>query len=356
MLVCLLFGSFCKGQAANSKCSVPADKPAAPAAGSASVSARDQSQATNSTVGPDTPVITINGLCESSSDAAISGCKTVITRSQFEKMIEALQPNMTARARREFALQYAQALVIAKRAEGMGLDKGASYEEQMKVARIEVLSKELNKAIREKMSQVADKDIEDYYRDNRLKFETAELDRLFVPKTRQQPTSIEKLSEAETPERSQESGEIMKEEAYNLHARAVAGEEFTKLQADAYRVAGIKSAASNTSIAIRRISLPPNQASVLDLEPGEVSSVLADPNGYVVYKLKAKETLPLDQAREEIRVTLRSLRMRDEVNSIQDSAIPALDESYFRPSRPIPNVVGPSEASIPASKPYSSKQ
>jgi hypothetical protein len=94
----------------------------------------------------------------------------------------------------------------------------------------------------------------------------------------------------------------------------------------------------------------------MDLKPGEVSSVLADPNGYVIYKVKAKDTLPLDRAREEIKATLRSLRLRDEMLSIQDSAIPALDESYFRPSRPPQGTMGSSGPAMYASEPNSGKQ
>jgi hypothetical protein len=358
-LVCLLLGSLSWGQATSSKSALAAQKPAAaPATDNPKATASDQSQqAKASNVAPDAPVITINGLCDNSSPdkTAALNCKTVITRTQFEKVIEAIQPNMPARARREFALEYANALVMTQRAEQMGLDKGAKYEEQMKLAHIQVLSKELKKAILEKVSQISNKDIEDYYNHNMARFENAEMDRVYVPKTRQPSAASDKrLGDADSRERSQESEQSMKEEADTLYARAVAGEEFAKLQADAYQVAGIKSAAPNTSIRIRRTSLPPSQVSVMDLRPGQVSSVLADPSGYVIYKVETKDILPLDQARDEIKATLRSQRMQDEMRDIQDSATPTLDESYFLPSRP-QGVMKAGEPVKPTSKPYSSK-
>jgi hypothetical protein len=92
----------------------------------------------------------------------------------------------------------------------------------------------------------------------------------------------------------------------------------------------------------------------MDLKPGEVSSVLADPNGYVIYRVKTKDTLPLDQAREEIKATLRSQRMQEEMRSIQGSATPTLDESYFRSIRPSPGAMAASEPTKPASTPHSS--
>jgi hypothetical protein len=355
-LVCLLLGFLSWGQAVSSESALAAQRPATDAANATAFDKTEQAKISN--VVPDAPVVTINGLCDNSAadKTVASNCKTVITQAQFEKVIDALQPNMPARARREFALEYANALVMTKRAEQMGLDKGAKYDEQMKIARIEVLSKALKKAIQDKVVQISDKDIEDFYNNNIARFDNAEMERIYVPKTRQLPAaSDQKLSDADRREGSQESGQAMKEEADNLRARAVAGEEFAKLQADAYQVAGIKSAAPNTSITIRRTSLPPNQASVIDLRPGEISSVLTDPNGYVIYKVKTKNTLSLDQAREEIKATLRSQRIQDETRRIQDSATPTLDEGYFPPSRSVKSVVSAGEPAKPAFPSYSSR-
>jgi hypothetical protein len=358
-LVFLLLGSLSLDQAISSRSALAAQKPAAPASNTPKATSSDQSQqAKTSTIAPDAPVITINGLCDNSSSGktAARGCKTVITRAQFEKVIEAIQPSMPARARREFALDYANALVMTQKAEQMGLGKGAKYEEQMKLAHIQVLSKELKKAIQERVSKISDKDIEDYYNNNMTRFENAEMDRVYVPKIRQpSPASDKSLGDTDSPERSQESEQIMKKEANNLYARAIAGEQFTKLQADAYEFAGIKNVAPNTSIRIRRASLPSSQVSVMDLKPGEVSSVLADPNGYVIFKVKSKDTLPLDQAQEEIRALLRSQRMQDEMRDIQEAATPTLDESYFLPSRPPQGMMKAGELVKPTSKPYSGK-
>jgi hypothetical protein len=306
---------------------------------------------------PDKPLITIAGFCDNSSenkDAAFD-CKTVITEAQFEKIVKAVQPGMPARARREFALRYADALVMAKKAEQMGLDKGENYEEQMELARIQVLSQDLKKAIQAKIAQISDEDIEAYYHNNTARFEKEGVDRIYVPKNQQPSFALDnKLSGLDTQKRSQESEQTMKAAADNLRARAAAGEDFAKLQAVAYQIAGIKSVAPSTSMEIRRISLPPNQVSVMDLKPGEISSVLADPNGYAIYRVKTKDTLPLDQAREEIRATLRSQRMQEEMRSIQDSATPTLDESYFSSIRPSPGAVAASEPTKPTSTPHSS--
>lgn len=280
----------------------------------------------------DKPAITIPGLCDHSlaQNAAAADCKTVITQAQFEKIIDAIQPNMPMRTRREFALRYADALVMAQKAEEMGLDKGTNYEEQIKLARIQALSLDLKNVIQARASQISEKDVEDYYQNNVAKFEKAHVERIYIPGNRQPSVAAEKkLSNTGVGEHPFDFEQMLKDATNNLRVRAVAGEDFTKLQADAYEVAGIKSTPPATSMLIRRTSLPPNQYFVMDLKPGEISPVLADANGYVIYRVDNKEVLPLDQTREEIKATLRSQRIQEEIHVILDPATPTLDDHYF---------------------------
>jgi len=350
-LACLLLGSLSWGQATSSKSVVAAEKAIIPTNATPKATAPDQSQqVVTPNVEPDAPVITIDGLCDSPPVAA--DCKTVITRAQFERVIDAVQPNMSARARREFATSYASFLVKARKAEQMGLDKGVNFEEQMKVARIEVLSRALNKAMQKEASQIPDKDIVDYYHNNTASFEQAEMERIYVPKTQVPAPSDKVLSDADEQKRLQKAAQLMKDLADKLHARAIAGEDFNQLQIDAYQAAGIKSTAGPSMGKIRRISLPPSQVSVMNLKPGEVSSVIADSNGYFIYKIKTKDTLPLDQAREEIIGILRSRRMQDEMRDIEKSATPTLNEVFFSPQQTTRGAIKPTgEPAEPSSRP-----
>jgi hypothetical protein len=331
-LVCLLLGSFFSYQVIRQGSLLEAQTSA-----TAKTTTREVGHESEAlTVASNKPLITIVGLCDNPSPdkAAASDCETIITQAQFGKVIDAIQPDMRARARREFALHYAEVLVMTNKAEQMGLDKGPNYEEQMRLARLQILSQELKKVIQERSSQISEKDIGDYYRNNTAKFEKVKIDRIYVPKIQQAlSTSGKELSDTDRQKGLQKSEQTMKVEADNLRARAIAGEEFAILQADAYQAAGIKSVTPNTKLMIRRTSLPQNQVLVMDLKPGEVSAVLADPNGYDIYKVDTKETLSLDQVREEIKSALRSQRMQDEMRSIQDSATTTLDESYFGRSR-----------------------
>ena len=327
-IVCLLIGCLSLYQEVSSSSTL-----AAQTTSSVETKARSLSHDPNTSNGSsDKPAITIPGLCDHSSvhNAAASDCKTVITQAQFEKIIDAIQPNMPMRTRREFALRYADALVMTQKAEQMGLDKGTNYEEQIKLARIQALSQDLKNVIQARASQISEKDVEDYYQNNVAKFDKAYVDRIYIPGNRQPSVAAEKkLSSAGMGEHPFDLEQMMKDEANNLRARAVAGEEFIKLQSDAYEVAGIKGTPPATSMLIRRTSLPQNQYFVMDLKPGEISPVLADANGYVIYRVDNKDVLSLDQSREEIKATLRSQHMQEEMRVILGSAAPTLDDHYF---------------------------
>ncbi|MGC2169789.1 MAG: hypothetical protein WA623_00220, partial [Candidatus Sulfotelmatobacter sp.] len=93
-------------------------------------------------VGPDDPVITVNDFC---ADAAQHGdaCKTVITRAQFEKLTEALQPGMSLALRLRVANAYARNLRMSAAAEKRGLDKTPAFEEEMRFARMQLLAQDL---------------------------------------------------------------------------------------------------------------------------------------------------------------------------------------------------------------------
>lgn len=315
---------------------VPAIEDAGAISSDKRISVTDRNQQPHTPhVEPEMPVITIVGLCPSrtASKTEESDCKTVITRAQFELMIDTSQ-TMSARAKREFAERYADALVMAEKAEQMGMDRGANFEEKLKLARVQILSDELKERIQKEAAQISTEDIESYYSSNAASFEVVQMERLHVPKTQESAASAtQTVRDADDPSQLPQAAQSMKELADQLHARAIAGEDFSKLQADANRAAGIKSGANASMGRVRRVSFPPNQGWVMDLRTNEVSSVIADANGYSIYRVKEKDMLSLDKAREEIIGILRSRRLQEKMREIQDSAMSIFDETYFSPHR-----------------------
>src|SRR5581483_3723460 len=275
------------------------------------------------------PVITIAGSCDNPS-ANKADCKTVVTRAEFEQLVNAIAPTMPASAKKQFASRYATALVMARKAHEMGADQGPKFDEMMKLARMQVAAQQLNQAMQQKASDVPDKDIEDYYNKNLAAYQQVDLERIFIPKTKQQETSKVKLSEAETDKRKKDAEDAMKTEADKLRARAAAGEDFSKLQAEAYTAAGFKTTPPQTKMTkVRRNTLPPTQASEFDMKTGEISPVITDMSGYYIYKVGEKDTLPLSQVHDEILGSLKSQRFQEAMQSVQQSATPTLNDDYF---------------------------
>src|ERR1700727_3253038 len=67
-------------------------------------------------VGPDDPVITLDGFCADSTPQG-GACRTVITRAQFDRLVDALQPGMPLPLRLAVANAYARNLKMSAAAE-----------------------------------------------------------------------------------------------------------------------------------------------------------------------------------------------------------------------------------------------
>lgn len=339
LLVCMLLGSLVWGQAA------------APAPDATP----DAKSPEASTLPPDTAVITIEGLCDSSTGkAAPADCKTVITRAQFEEILSVIGANMPAAARRQLASRYAGALVMSQKAHEMGLDQGPKYEQLMRLQKLQVTANLVSQAVQQKASEIPDKDIEDYYNQNLAAYQEATFERLFIPRNKQLDTPKVKLTDAANQKRLDDAAAVMKKEADTLRTRAAAGEDFAKLQTEAYTVAGLKSTPPTQKVnKARRNSLPPAQASVFDLKAGEVSPVIADMSGYFVYKVEDKDTLPLTQVHEEIFGSLKSQKVQDAMQALQNSGTSKLNDEYFglpTPGGPQGNMPPPAASHRPAPK------
>jgi hypothetical protein len=259
-----------------------------------------------------------------SADSTNSACKTIVTKAQFETLVEALNPQMPAPARRQLAESYPRLLLFANKAHELGLDQDPGFAEAMRFASIQLLTQRLNRYFEQQASSISDSDVEKYYKANAVKFERADLLRIFVPKqTRQgQNASGEHSSTAiDSP---------MLTVAEKIQARAAAGEDFQQLQKEAFEAASISSGSPNVSTGkIAAVGLPLNHQKVFEMEPGQVSDVIADPSGYYIYKVVSKQMVPLAQASKEIRKWMASQRVQDATASLTKSSKSELDPMYF---------------------------
>jgi hypothetical protein len=310
--------------------------------------------ATAASVPPDSPVITIEGMCDyasgttrssgqgggqetsvaavakkesgdSSAASTTSACKTIVTKAQFENLVKALNPQMPATVRRQLAESYPHMLLFANKARELGLDQDARFAESMRFASMQLLTQRLNRYFEEQASSISDLDVEKYYKANAIKFERAELLRIVVPKQARQG---QKTVSGEHSNPAIDSP--MPAVAEKIHTRAAAGEDFQQLQKEAFEAAGMSSGSPKVSTGrIAPAGLPLNHQKVFEMEPGQVSDVIAEPSGYYIYKVVSKQMVPLAQASKKIRTWISSERVQDATASLNKSIKTELDQMYF---------------------------
>lgn len=336
-LVCLLSASMASAQA-NSQ---PVLKPRP------NNQVEELQPAEDNSVAPDAPVITINGVCDKSGPAAASDCKTVITRAEFEKLINSIQPNLPKAQRQQVAKSYVNILVLADKAKQLGLDHGPQFDEQMYLMRLQVLANLGRQQIQKDVTKVSDSEINDYYRQHSADFKTVSYDKIFVPKQKQSDTADQKPND---PDAQKKREAEMKDEADKLRARAAAGEDFAKLQQEAYDFADMKLKASNTHVdKVKKTALPATDASIFELKKGDVSQVFNDPQGLMIYKVEDFQDAPLADVREEVARAVQTQKLKQVSDALQktESTDTTYDRSYFAVPAP-PTLRNPGETPAPA--------
>jgi len=280
-------------------------------------------------IAPNAAVITIKGLCagpgpHSAAPSPKTTCETSITRAEFEKLADIVYAEKGAQIKRQFATSYPQMLVMAHEAESRGLDKQTRFQERLRFARVQILSQELIRQLREESARIPENNIADYYREHSSDFEQVSLERIVVPNRPQRDLPAGGQG-ANKPE------DEMSKEAEFLRTRATQGEGFTKLQREADELAGVNGDSEpNPNLSkMRRRGLPLTHASAFDLKPGEVSPVISDATGHYIYKLDAREIAPLESVKQEIIGILRQERMRNLVQAVQQPFTTEINQTYF---------------------------
>jgi hypothetical protein len=308
----VLFSAFAFSQATPPAKSAPAAKP------QAAKPATPAKPAEKAEVPPTAAVITIEGTCSGKVPATPSAeCKTVITRADFEKLVDTIDPQMPNPRRAQLAEQYSRLLVMSDIAEQRGIPNTPEAQQILRLARMQALMQLLVREIQKEAAKVPPAETEKYYNEHAPQYEQGNFQRIFIPKT---PAGGEKPADEKT----------LEAEGQKIRTAAAAGGDFEKLQKQAYDDLGLKTPPPPTATGMqRRESLPPSQAKVFDLQPGQISEVLDEPGGLYIFKLESKKKLPLAEATPEINRVLEQQRMKDAVDKMTNSVKPELNQEYF---------------------------
>jgi len=345
-LVCVLMATMAAAQANPAPAAPPTPQAPAPAP--------------QPEVKPTDTVITITGFCPKPAAAKTAAgaaakapavktsdanCKTTISRAQFEKLANALAPSLTPQFKRQLANILPRLMVMSAKAESEGLDKTPQFAETVKFARMQILSNEMQKRVQEDSAKVSDAEIKAYYDKNTNLFQQYSIDRIFVPRAKQEAEEADneadgdkdaklteeqqkaKQAEAEAKRKSDE--DAMTKLAESLKERAAKGEDFAKLQKEAYDAAGMKIENITVNLPhMRRNGLPAAHAAVFDQKPGEVSMV-TDGGGHYIYRVNSVEQIPLDTAKDEIHNTLQNQNLKAAMDKLNSSFKSDLNDNYF---------------------------
>ncbi len=280
-------------------------------------------------------VITLQGLCPGTAGPTTGAdCKTIITRAEFEKLVGTLNPDMPKNSQQMLAEQYSKALILQNLAERQHIPETQHFKDMMDYMRTQILASEIVTEAKDK-AKPTPAEVQGYYDKHKADYEQAALKRLFIPKSKpslkdgaKQPTDTE-----------------LKLEADKMRTRAAGGEDFDKLQKEIYDNTGIKTPPPPTSIPNwRRTMVPPTQAAIFDLKPGEISQPIVQPEGVYIYKVESKKTLPLNDVKADIEQTLQNEKLRNSLESVFNSVKPQLNENYFGTQ----NAPKPAASSSPA--------
>ncbi len=275
-------------------------------------------------VGPDTPVITVDGFCGTDPNAKQKApCRTVLTRSEFEKLADASGASGMA-AKASFAAFYVQFSLFAREAQKRGIDKDPVFQRKLEMARIQLLGQVLLQDLQEKSRQFAPSELEKFFRENPALFEKGALLRVFIPNTKfnTQPNGIQQPIPESAPE--------MKLVAQAIYSRARAGADFETLQKEALDTANLKEEMSAKLEKMSRGQLRQTHKVVFDLKPGEVSAMFDERDeGYYIYKIVSKEIPPFESVKSDVELALEKQRMDTWKKDITEPAKVSLNEQYF---------------------------
>jgi peptidyl-prolyl cis-trans isomerase C len=300
-------------------------------------------------VPPTAPVITINGVCDvttngvvknasagtakaraasskTSSAAFTPGCKTQITRAEFEKLFKTVTPPGTPEsARRQVAARYVQFLTAANEGVKLGVDKDPEFSEQLALMRLQLLAQDAERKLRTQASDVSEADAKAYYDQNPSAFEEVTLTRVFVPNPATDATKGEQPTDP-------------KAIADKARQQLVAGDDPDKVQKSVFEQLKNSNTPPSTKFGSkRRGTLPPAQEQkIFALKPGEVSEVIPDSIGFVIYRVDSKQQLPFEQAKDEVKRKLTQQRLEDTRQQMAGASKADYNDAYFGPETPTP--------------------
>jgi parvulin-like peptidyl-prolyl cis-trans isomerase-like protein len=283
-------------------------------------------------VPPDAPVVTLHGVCPrdvssgKTAPAKTGSCETVITKEQFNRMLSgmnvAVQISNPA-AMRSFAESYSQLLALAGEGEKAGLENDPRFQELIRIARIRALADTYRHSLDEKYGNPSQQEIEAYYNENISKYDSFKVERIIVPS----------INPSRTPAARAENDKKIQRLASDIRERAAQGEETQKLQDEVYKILALPSSPKTDLGIKRRGSFPIGiEKDILALKPGQVTKLETEMSGFNIYKLRSRDTIPIEYVKAEIVRDLHQKNLDGAIKAVTGNVHPEFNEQFFGPT------------------------
>ncbi|HLK07388.1 MAG TPA: peptidylprolyl isomerase [Candidatus Angelobacter sp.] len=280
---------------------------------------------------PETPVISIKGLCPAENSAAVSNkvpsnadCSMTVTKQQFDNLVKAFNMNSTQAQRRNLGQSYVELLIFSEAAKAAGIENTPAFIEVMRVLQMKTLGDLYRNQLAEQYRNPSEQEIEDYYKANPDKFEGAKLSRIFIPTNDPDPQA--------TAEKKTEYQKKAPQVADDIKARAAKGEDMSKLQKDAYTALAIAATPPTTDLGLARHgTFPPKiEQEIFSHKAGEVFRS-DEGTGHMIYRVDSRQTSPLESVKAEITQQLFRQKMEAKTKELNSAVHAEYDEKYFGP-------------------------
>jgi hypothetical protein len=335
LIVSLLAGACAFAQTAGAP---PAHVPSQPPAPQPSAPPLAQQQSFNpDSVAPNAAVMVVHGVCPDNAGSVKTGlvktgsaqadsCQTVITKDQFNKMLSGMNVTSqlaTPAAMRSFAESYSQLLALASKGQQAGAENDPRFQELLRIARIRALADSYRHSLEEKYSNPSQEEIDAYYKENISKYDSFKVERIIIPS----------INPNRTPATRAEYEKKFQQLANDIRERAARGEETQKLQDEVYKTLSLPSTPKTDLGMKRKGGLPAGiERDLLALKPGEVTRLEAEMSGLNIYKLRSRDTIPLEFVKAEIVRDLHQKNMEAAIKSVTTSIHSDLNEQFFGPT------------------------
>lgn len=259
--------------------------------------------------------------------ATVNGAK--LTAGELQALLRGASPQVQQNFRAnptQFLTELARMRLLVAEAEKEKLTEQSPCREQLEWVRSDVLSQALLNDFNRRNPATPEEETK-YYEAHRDSYQEAKVKVIY-------------LAFAADPKAAQAAGRklLTEQEARakieSLRRQALEGADFAAL-ARQHSQDETSAAKDGDLGVIRRSDQIPEaiKAAIFSLQPGQVSEVVAQPNGFYLFRLEEMKTKTLDEVRQQVNQQAQSEKFREWFDSIRKSiAVTYENEAYF--SRP----------------------